>query len=796
MFKNYWKISWRNLLKKPFYTLINILGLAIGMAVSLLILLYLEKEFSYDSTWEKPIFRLAIQYKTGKETRKIAATEPNIIATFPKAFKEVQKITRILPTEGTIVAYQTKNNYYNDIFFADSSFFDIFNYQVLNGSIKGVFENKETPEIILTSELAQEIFGQENPIGKKIQLRTTNAFSYDGDYTVKAVIQNPYKTHFYFKALISWNHEDKFVGASWAYTYFTFKGDVKKVRKNWDDYYKNYLKRYFPNEEISLKPIVQPIESIHLQSQLDSEISANGNENYLYLFFGIALLMITVACINFINISTVRSVQRIKEFGIRKMLGENKLGILMQLFIETTILVFMAFWVSLSFAELFFPLFKEVLNQDLSFKTLYENKFVIFWIAVFVSLTVVSGVYPIFYLTKIPALNAIKGIVEKKYYRVSFRKTLLVIQFAVTLVIMATTLMVTRQLLYLKSKDLGFDKKGVLVIRLPKNEEIIEKLDSLKSKFMESPDIFKVANAAEMLGTNLISQFRFEVEHQGKYKEAVMGRMSVSTDFIDVMGLEIVEGNKFEEAEEQEYQPLIINEATVQYLKWKDPIGKKLIISRDEEGNPLVVGQVVGVIKNFHFSSLHSKINPLVLVQSNRIGNLFLSIAPKQKKEVIEYLHKIWQEELPDEPFNYFFLNENYQKHYIAEETLAKLLVYFSLLMVLVASLGLLGLSLFVSELRLKEIAIRKMLGAGKWSLIWLLSKDFVYLIFFANIIAIPVGYHLISIWLRNFAYTATIEYPIFIIAFILTLFVALMPLLLQAILRVFVSPIKVLQVS
>lgn len=796
MFKNYWKISWRNLLKKPFYTLINILGLAIGMAVSLLILLYLEKEFSYDDDWNKPIFRLAIQYKTGKETRKIAAAEPNVIATFPKAFKEVKKITKILPTEGTIIAYQTKNNYYNDIFFADSSFFDVFDYQVLKGSIKGIFENKENPEIVLTDELANEIFGQENPIGKKIQLRTTNAFSYDGNYIVKAVVKNPYKTHFRFKALISWNHDDKFVGASWAYTYFVYQGDIKKIRKNWDEYYNNYLKRYFPNEEISLKPIVQSIKNIHLQSKLDSEIYANGNENYLYLFFGISLLMVTVACINFINISTVRSVQRIKEFGIRKMLGESKTGILVQLFIETSILVFVAFLVSLSFAELFFPLFKETLDQNLSFKTLYESKFIIFWLATFVSLTVISGVYPIFYLTKIPALNAIKGIVERKYYRVSFRKTLLVVQFAVTLVIMAITIMVLQQLIYLKSKDLGFDKKRVLVIRLPKNGEIVEKLDLLKTKFMESPDIYKVANAAEMLGTNLISQFRFEIEQNNKFKEAVMGRMSVSADFIDVLGLEIIEGNKFEEKEELEYQPLIINEAAAQYLKWTNPIGKKMIISRDEEGNPLVVGMVVGLVKNFHFSSLHSKISPLVLVQSNRIGNLFLSIAPKQKNEVIDYLYNIWNEELPNEPFNYFFLNENYQKHYIAEETLAKLLVYFSLLMVLVASLGLLGLSLFVSELRLKEIAIRKMLGAGKWSLIWLLSKDFVYLIILANILAIPVGYHLMDMWLKNFAYTTSIEASIFIISFILTLFIALLPLFLQAILRVFVSPIKVLQIS
>jgi putative ABC transport system permease protein len=794
VWKNYWKISWRNLCKKPFYTLINILGLAIGMAVSLLILLYLESELSYDTSWGKPIYRLAIQYKTGKETRKIAATEPHVIRTFPRAFKKVAKITKVLPTEGSIVSYQGKSNYHNDVFFADSAFFEVFQHPILQGSVKDIFNKNK--EIVLTEDLAQEIFGNQNPVGKSVQIRTTNSFQYDGDYVVRAVIRSPTQTHFRFKALISWNSSDRLAEVSWAYTYFIYKGDVREIRKQWKEYYDNYLQRYFPNEETSLKPIIQPIEKIHLSSKLDAEIYPNGNKNYLFIFFGTALLMIAVACINFINISTVRSAQRIKEFGIRKMLGESKKGLLLQLFIETSILVIGAFLVSLSLAELFFPAFKGTLAQDLSFQKLYASKFVIFWLLVFVVLTVLSGIYPIFYLARLPALVAIKGLLEKKHYRVSFRKTLLVIQFAITIVIIATTIMVLRQLIFLKSKDLGFDKKRVMVVRLPKNEILLEKLDTLKAEFIKSPDIYKIANAAEMLGTNLVSQFRFEVEHLGKYKEVIMGRMSVSTDFIDVMGLEILEGRKFENTDTSDYQPLIVNEAAVQYLGWGNkPLGKNIIISRDEEGKPLLVGVVVGVVKNFHVSSLHSKISPLVLVQSNRIGNLFLSIAPKQKEEVIEYLKEVWNKHLPQEPFNYFFLDENYQKHYVAEENLAKLLVYFSLMMVLVASLGLLGLSLFVSELRLKEIAIRKMLGAGKWSLIWLLSKDFIFLIALAAIMATPIGYYLMSKWLENFAYTTTIKYSVFMIASIITLIIALMPLFLQAILRIFISPIKVLQV-
>jgi putative ABC transport system permease protein len=794
MWQNYWKISWQSLRKKPFYTFINLIGLATGMAISLLILLYLEKEFSYDTQWQKPIYRLAVQYKNDNEIKRIAAAEPHIAATLPLAFKQIEALTKVLPTEGTILGYNQNSQYFNDIYFADSSFFRVFDHQVLQGSVIGAFKSPEKKDIVLTESLAKEIFGSQNPVGKLLEVRTTNAFGYDGSYLVKAVIANPTQTHFNFKALISWNDEDKFVQASWAYTYFVSKEFPDFIRKRWKEYYTAYLKRYFPQETLFLKPIIQPIESIHLDSHLNAEISANNNQHYLYIFLGIALLIVTVACINFININTVRSTQRIKEFGIRKMLGERKRDLLIQLFLETAILVTGALLLSLSLAELFFPYFQELLSTDLHFSKIMQSKFMLFWIGVFVLLMLFSGIYPIFFLVDIPVLQAIKGVVSKQTYRVSFRKTLLILQFVITIIILSSTIMVLRQLVFLKSKDLGFDNKRVLVLRLPKNEEVFEKLDTLKALFMESPDVYKIANSAEILGTNLISQFRFEVEDKGKLREVVMSRMSVSEDFTDVMGLEIVAGRKFGIGDTTENQAILVNEALVKHLNWSNPIGKNIVISRDAEGNPLSIGEVIGVVKNFHISSLHDKISPLVMVLSNRIGNLFLSIAPNQKEEVISYLQQKWEEILPQEPFNYFFLNENYQNHYVAEENLAKILGYFSLLMVLVSSLGLLGLSLFVSELRIKEIAIRKMLGADRKSLIWLLSKDFIGLILIAAVFAIPISYYLMKIWLKNFAYTASIKPTIFLGAILITLFIALIPLLLQSTLRVFINPIRVLQ--
>ncbi|GAB4135509.1 MAG: ABC transporter permease [Raineya sp.] len=794
MWQNYWKISWQSLRKKPFYTFINIVGLAIGMAISLLILLYLEKEFSYDTQWQQGIYRLAMQYKNDKEVKQIAAAEPRVATTLPQAFPRIKYLTKVLPTEGSILGYGQNNNYYNDIFFADSLFFKVFEHEVLYGSVEGVFSNKDKKEIVLTEDLAKEIFAQQNPIGKSVEVRTTNAFAYDGSYLVRAVIAKPRQTHFPFKALISWDYKDKFVQNSWAYTYFVSPEKPHFIEKNWEKYYSAYLKPYFPQESIVLEPIIQAIEEIHLGSHLNAEISLNNNKNYLYIFLGGALLIVMVACINFININTVRSTQRIKEFGIRKMLGERKIDLLIQLFIETAILVLGALLLSLSMAELLFPFFQKIVAANLHFYKIMQSKFMLFWISVFVVLMLFSGIYPVFFLVDVPPLQAIKGVLAKQNYKVSFRKTLLIFQFIITLIILSSTIMVLRQLFFLKNKDLGFDNKRVLVLRLPKNEKVFEKLDTLKAIFMQSPDVYKIANSAEILGTNLISQFRFEVEDKGKLREIVMGRMSVSEDFTDVMGLEIVAGRKFNKGDTTENQAVLVNEALVKYMNWHDAIGKNIVISRDTEGNPLIIGEVVGVVKNFHISSLHDPISPLVMVLSNRIGNLFLSIAPQQKEEVIAYLQKKWQELLPQEPFNYFFLDENYQNHYIAEENLAKILGYFSLLMVLVSSLGLLGLSLFVSELRIKEIAIRKMLGANRRSLIWLLSKDFIKLILIAAIFAIPISYYLMKIWLKNFAYTTSIKPSIFIVALFITLFISLIPLLLQSLLRVFINPIRVLQ--
>ncbi|MDW8297535.1 MAG: ABC transporter permease, partial [Raineya sp.] len=305
-------ISYRLLLAKPLYVFVNVVGVALGTGIALLILLYLDNQFSYDKHWNKEIYRLAVRYKSGKEYRRIAAAEPHIAPTLSKAFPQIEQVTKILPTEGTIVAYQGRSNYYADVFFADSSFFKVFECPILQGSTEKIFTQSETKEIVLSQDLAQEIFGSENPVGKILQIRTTNAFSYDGDYAVKAVVACPPTSHFRFKALISWNDADKFVQNSWVYTYFTCQEKPAFIIQRWQWYYEGYLKRYFPSEEMFLKPIVQDIKDIYLNSKLEAELYPNANRNYLYILLATASLIIVVACINFVNLNAVRSTQRIR----------------------------------------------------------------------------------------------------------------------------------------------------------------------------------------------------------------------------------------------------------------------------------------------------------------------------------------------------------------------------------------------------------------------------------------------------------------------------------------------------
>jgi putative ABC transport system permease protein len=794
MWSVYFKIALRHLTTHKFYTFINVFGLSVGVACSLLILLYLQHEFSYDRHFpeHERIFRIGVDFRTEKEVRQMAAAHPALGRYLAQGFPEqIEAVTKVLPTEGTILNYGESNIFSTDVFFADPNYFKIFQHEVLAGNLAKALTDSQS--IVLTQSVAKELFGEEGALGRWVNIRSTNLFRYDGAYRVRAVIADPpQNAHLPFKALISWNSQDRFVRTSWVYTYFKTKnqGDLDVIKAEWDDFYKQYL------EELQLTEAyhIFNINEIHLYSTLTAEPYTVGNINYLYVFLIVAIFVTAIACMNYVNMTTARSAQRLKEVGVRKVLGSHRSALMGQFLVESAFLTAISFVVALSLVELSLPYFNEITEKKLQLLDLYRTQLFPVILVFFGIVVLLAGLYPAFYLSALRPLQALKGNIRAGTQHISLRKILVIAQFTIAIITMVGTGVVYQQLAYLRNRDLGLQKNNILVIRLPQNEMILKHLEKIKQELLKSPHIYRVGNAADVPGDKLPSEFLFEVQSEKGWKKEQMARMIVNYDFLETLDIRLLSGRNFQPDNEADYQEsILINEAAAEYLGWREaPLGRQMV-SRNAQGQPQI-HKVIGVVKNFHVSSLHSPVAPMVLIGRRRVGNLFLNIEARKLKEVLTHLSEAWAKSVPEEPLSYFFLDENFQQHYLAEEKLGQVLGYFSLLAVAISCLGLLGLASYTTEIRTKEIGIRKVLGATMESLILLLSKDFIKLVVVAIILAMPLGYYAISKWLDNFAYKTEVQWAIFLWAAFIAFVAALLPLSLQTLKTLSMNPVKALR--
>ncbi len=814
MLYHYLIITYRNLSRNKFYSFVNILGLAVGICCSLLILLHIEGEFNFDTFYPNydKIWRISADYKN----RKMAAFPPNQEENLQKTFPEIQKITRLLPTEGTILGTAKASVFSNDVFFADSSYFDVFKQVFISGNPQNALQSPFS--IVLTQSLAKELFGENDPIGKMISLRSTNAFRYDGQHQVTAIIADlPKNTHLPFKALISWNKDDRLLGISWTYTYLRFQ---EKANINSFIFNKQFDEKWGKNNQqndiktLDFKPILMNVASIHLHSKLLSEPYPTGNLNYLYVFFMVSGFIMLVACINYINLNTARAVQRIKEIGVRKVLGASKMSFIWQFVVEAFVMATISFFIAFSLCEISLPFFGNIVEKPLSLNVLYASwKNILGFGVFFLFIVLFSSVYPALYMSNFKLLDAIKGNANKN--KISLRKILIVLQFTITIITLVGTGIVYQQINFLHFQNLGFQKSNILVVRLPKNVLEEEKLAQIKKELLQNQHILKVGSSVEIPGTNFTSQFLFEVENQQNnqqknnksnkkqqnktFKKELLGRLMIGDDFLETLDIQLIDGEKIIQTQENNTEKkFLLNEIAAQKLGYCDngnsPIGKEIIIARDSAGAASVGGTVVGVVKNFNFSSLHTAIAPMVIIYSNQTGNLFLNVETQYIQQIENYLERIWAKNVSGEPLSYFFLDENFDKHYKQEEKLGELLLYFSVLSIFISCLGLFGLALFSSELRTKEVGIRKILGASTLNIILLLSKDFIWLVLIAIGLALPLGYYIISHWLDNFAYKTEIQWSLFAFAGVVALFSAILPLILQAFIIAISAPIHALR--
>jgi len=795
MFKNYLKIALRNIRRHKCFSFINIAGLAIGMACCILIVLFVRDELSYDSYHAKAdqIYRVITKIETQGEMSILISTPPPLGPALTNDFPEIVNYVRFISPlrDEVLVGYKDRKFYETRFFFADQTVFDIFSFPLIKGNPETALQ--EPYSILITEEMADKYFGEEDPLGKVLN------FNNRDDYRITGVLRNiPHNSHFRFDFLASFvtlNHHFILPLDDWGscalktYLLIPEGYSAGEIEKKFVGFLQSHV-----GEDNWLKDLqLQPLTSIHLHSHFKGEIEANSDMAYVYIYSAIALVILLIASINFINLSTARHLNRAREVGMRKVLGANRAQVIRQYLGESILLTFIALPVSLVLVELFLPVFNSLVRKGLTIGYISNFPFVLAMFAVTFFVGAVSGIYPALFLSAFQPMRVLRGMLQSGQSRSRLRSILVLAQFSISILLIGCTIIINNQLNYVRNRKLGFDKEHVVVLPL-KERSILRMYQPLKNELFQNPNIVKVAVSSDVPGKNGVNSNPFLPEGFEKDNRIFIHNMRVDYDFINTLRIEIKEGREFSRDHATDAsQAFIINEAAVKKMGWDSPFGKQL--EWFPGGDRYKKGTVIGVIKDFHFKSLHREIEPLVLhIWPASYDNILIRIRPDDIKGTLAYIQKIWKKLNPNFPFVYSFLDEDFDKLYKSEQRLGRIFIYFSLLSISIACLGLIGLASYSAEQRTKEIGIRKVLGASISNIVLLLSKEFTRWALLANFIAWPLAYAIMQRWLQNFAYRAGIGLGTFFFTAILTFLIALISVSYQSLKAALADPVRSLR--
>jgi putative ABC transport system permease protein len=796
MLKNYLKIAFVNLKKHKAFSFINIFGLAIGLACCILIAAYVFHELSYDKFHEKAdrIYRLRSELKISGEYLDIPKSSPPMAEYLVQNYPEVNGAVRFRRIGRVPVRYRDNLNYEDHIFFADNSVFDIFTFSMVKGDPRTALSTAHS--IVITEEMAQKYFGSEDPIGKLLNINNQS------DYRVTGVMKKvPHKSHFVFNMLCSFEtfaQNNKREMQNWLsinnYTYVLLEkgADYKQLELKLPEMIEKRVGAMLKYVKGEMVLSLQPLTSIHLHSDLMQEISGNSNIVYVYIFSAIALFILIIACINFMNLSTARSTNRAREVGLRKVLGADRGKIIRQFLSESILNSIISCILALILVDLTLPLFRSISGIDLRIDYVQN-----FWLipglvglALFVGL--IAGSYPAFFLSAFQPTRVLKGEFKAGKAGNRFRSVLVIVQFTISIVLIVGTIVVFNQLNYMKNERLGFQKDQVVVIPIS-DESTLGSLRPVKRELENHTGIVSVAASSHVPGqTTYVNPFIPEgfALDQMQY----MGELYIDHEFIPTMGIEIVAGRNFsEEFTTDTSESVIINETAVKKFGWDNPVGKTIgDVSVSQKINKYTV---IGVVKDFHMESLRKRIMPLFIgCTTHNINSLSVRIRPEKIPETISFLRNKMREIDPLRPFEYFFLDDSFDAQYRAEERLSRVFSYFAILAIFVASLGLFGLASFTAEQRTKEIGIRKVLGASVTGIVVLLSKEFTKWVLVANGIAWPIAYFSLHKWLEGFAYRTNLTLTAFIVSMGISFVIALLTVSFQALRTAVANPVDSLR--
>lgn len=804
MFRINAKLAFRNLLKNKLYTFINVGGLAISLAVCMLILLYVQSETSYDDYHPNKdrLYRVALDRFYPDHTSHYAVTPFSMAEQAAIDFPEVEAFCRIFPGFGINVTYENETFLENDLRASDKNFFDLFGIELLKGNKAELFDVQNA--VILSESTAIKYFGQEEAIGKILK-------SDLGDLIVTGVAEDtPENTHFKFDLLINLELlnflQANFVNFS-VHNYLLLKEgvDPELINKKYVDLVETYAAGQIErNQKISFEEFkasgngynyfLQPITDIHLKSQLEAEFEPNGNITYIYIFLSIAVFIVALAAVNFINLATARSTERAKEVGIRKVLGSEKKQLISQFLIESVFVSVAGMLIAVGLVYLITPAFNGFTDKSILLNDFVTATNIGVLAAFSLILGGIAGIYPAFVLSSFQPVIVLKGKMIHSKNGAWIRNGLVVFQFFISIVLICSTLIVGQQMRYMQNRNLGFEKDNILVIERAFS---VPDIETFKTEVGKIPGVNGMGASSAMPGNGFYFGASFRL--QGVNESIALNCAVFADDFPETMQMELVAGRSFSK-EYQDTLALMLNESAVRALGIEgDPVGQR-VINVQGANNPAgdAVYQVAGVIKDYNYKSLHTEITPMAIFSDEssfggNVANLALKIDQNQAASIIESVREIWREQAPNQTYVYSFLDDTLLELYEAEKKSGDLFLVFTGIAIWIACIGLFGLATFIIGSRIKEIGVRKVLGATSARVVFLLMNDFNKLIFIAVVLAIPAAIWVMSQWLESFAYRINMmdTWVSFVIGGIVSLAVAWITVSYHSIKAAMSNPVK-----
>ncbi|MFL9483584.1 ABC transporter permease [Chitinophagaceae bacterium LWZ2-11] len=807
MIRNYIRIAWRNLLRHKFISFINLFGLTIGLTCCLLILTYIVNEVSYDKGNKdaNDIYRVTRSFNSpdGVDFLHLSSVAPPFGPLLQNEFPDIKSMTRMLGTGTTAFKYGDKLFNEKDVFFADENFFNFFSTPVIKGNAANALT--EPASIMLSEETAKKYFGDEDPMNKLIKADNQILVKVTGVF--KSL---PVASHIHPKVLVAFNtlrdsaiYGDKKLQTNWGnnafLTYLKFpKGyPVANIQAQFPAFLDKYL--HNPGDDPAAskaskwtKLFLQKMTDIHLYSHLDDEVEENGDIKRVYIFSAIALFILLIACINYMNLSTARSILRAKEIGIRKVIGAQRKEIITQFLGESLLLTYIAFLFAIVLTITVIPYINKLSGQQLSFTSLMSGKLLLPVLLLPLLVGLLSGIYPALFMSSFKPVKVLKGFMKIGNSSISFRKVLVVTQFSVSIILIVATIIVFQQLQYMRDQSLGFNKDHIITTEYIGS--LGKQYEAFKTDLLDDNNIKVIGRSSRIPTGRLLDESDAAILAGNKMEpvKVTLKYVSADYDFIPTYGIQLAAGRNFSREFGTDSNNYVINETAVKMLGWKtadNALGKDIRYGG-------VTGKVIGVMKDFHFESMHQQIIPIILNMPlyNPFSKMSVKISGNNMPASIKHISDVWHKYLPEIPFEYTFLDERFDKLYHIEEQQASIFTIFSFIAILVACLGLFGLSAFTISQRVKEIGIRKVLGASVSEIVRVLSIDFLRLVLVAAIIALPVAWFMMNKWLQDFAYRVSIQWWVMVAAGVLAAVIAFITISFQAVKAALANPVKSLR--